>query len=79
MVEQIARQVLAALQAKKPVEAGPAETEEPKPAAPKNEPVSHGPVIEPVRKVNALRFRSSSVLGLDVSSSPESHPPAPEK
>jgi hypothetical protein len=79
MVDQIARQVLAALQSKKPVEAGPAETEEPKPAAHKSEPVSRGPVMETVRKVNTLRLRSSSILGLDASQSPESRPPAPEK
>jgi CheY-like chemotaxis protein len=79
MVDQIARQVLAALQAKKPVEAGPAESEQPKPAAPKSEPVSHGPVMETVRKVNTLRIRSSSALGLDLSQSPESRPPTSDK
>jgi CheY-like chemotaxis protein len=77
MTEQIARQVLTALQAKKPAEAAFAEVEPPKPAAPRPEPPPAGPVMETVRKVNTLRMRSGSVLGLDMSGSEP--PPAPEK
>jgi CheY-like chemotaxis protein len=78
MIDQIAQQVLAALQARKPAEAGPAEPEGPRPAAPRGEPLSRGPIMETVRKVNTLRVRSSSILGLDAASVPEP-PTAPEQ
>jgi CheY-like chemotaxis protein len=83
MVDQIAQQVLAALQAKKPADAGFASDPEClKPAPPKSEPLAAGPVIEPVRKVNTLRMRSSSMLGLDLPpavSIPEPPPADSEK
>jgi CheY-like chemotaxis protein len=77
MVDQIAQRVLVALQVKKPADTSAAELEESKPAAP-----SSGPVMETVRKVNTLRIRSSSVLGLDMTSAapaPETPPSTPEK
>jgi len=92
MVEEIARRVLVALQNKKPdaVAAAvaalpvtmPAALEPPKPATPP----AAGPHGEVVRRVSPLRFRSGSILGLEIgkpepgpeasSSSSEPLPPA---
>lgn len=64
MVEEITRRVLTALQTKPPAMASAAELAPPKPATP--EPVANTPIMETVRRVNTLRMRSSSILGLDV-------------
>jgi CheY-like chemotaxis protein len=56
MVEEITRRVLTALQTKPAVEAV-------KPAA--AEAPSNAPIMETVRRVNTLRVRSGSILGLD--------------
>jgi CheY-like chemotaxis protein len=75
MVDEIARRVLAALNAKKPVpEAAQVQLEPAKPALP--EPA--GTVPEPVRRVNPVRLRSGSILGLGLGrSEPESSDPTP--
>jgi CheY-like chemotaxis protein len=92
MVEEIARRVLVALQNKKPEAVAaavaalpvptPAALEPPKPATPP----PAGPHGEVVRRVSPLRFRSGSILGLEIgkpepgpeasSSSSEPLPPA---
>ncbi len=81
MVDEITRRVLAALRSKnaepRPVQhaTAPLQPEGPKPAepAPVPAPVVHA---EPVRRVTALRVRSSSILGLDLSR-PELPPEPP--
>jgi CheY-like chemotaxis protein len=65
MVEEVTRRVLTALQTK-PAAATPPPSpvvEAPKPPA--AEPASNTPIMETVRRVNTLRVRSSSILGLD--------------
>jgi CheY-like chemotaxis protein len=68
MVDEITRRVLTALQTKPPaastVEEKPAEIPPPPPAA-------NTPIMETVRRVNTLRVRSSSILGLDAPSAGE--------
>jgi CheY-like chemotaxis protein len=64
IVEEITRRVLTALQTKPLATAPAAELAPPRPAAP--EAVSKTPIMETVRRVNTLRMRSSSILGLDV-------------
>lgn len=71
MVEEIARRVLDTLNTTKsqPVEApppAPAAIATPAPAAPAP-PASVSSHAEPVRRVNPLRLRSSSILGLEIS------------
>jgi CheY-like chemotaxis protein len=75
MVGQIAQQVLAALQAKKPADAA-AEAEVPRPAPPRSDlPAPSAPPMETVRRVNTLRTRYGSTLGLDMlSPEPPSSP-----
>ena len=71
MVAEITKHVVAAFQAKRSAPAPPAppmEPELPRPAPP----LSSLPRIENVRRVNPLRLRSGSILGLAVD------PPAPE-
>jgi CheY-like chemotaxis protein len=99
MVEEITRRVIAALQSKKPdsvVAAATAATapapspapvalEPPRPAMP----LPATPKGDVVRRVSPLRFRSGSILGLDIgkpepgpeapASSSEPQPPAPER
>ena len=69
MVEEITRRVLTALQTKPAAAAAVAETEAPKPSA--DPPPSNTPIMETVRRVNTLRARPGSFLGLDT-------PPASE-
>lgn len=89
IVDEIARRVVVALQAKPPagesepspvksdaapVRPGMAKPEPPKPAGasgPSEAPAP--PIMETVRRVNTLRMRSSSILGLDAETPP---PPA---
>jgi CheY-like chemotaxis protein len=73
MVEEITRRVLTALQTKPPAASEP---EPAKPAAPPSEPP---PIMETVRRVNTLRNRSTSILGLDAGPpAPGPRTPAPE-
>jgi CheY-like chemotaxis protein len=79
MVEEIARRVLAVLATRQPEPAtapalatNPAPIEPPQAAPPATpvkpaSPAPMGPRIEPVRRVNPLRHRSGSILGLDIS------------
>jgi CheY-like chemotaxis protein len=62
MVEEITRRVLAALQTKPPASS----VVEEKAADAPPPPPSNTPIMETVRRVNTLRVRSSSILGLDV-------------
>ncbi|PWT99723.1 MAG: hypothetical protein C5B51_26570 [Terriglobia bacterium] len=77
IVEEISRRVVSALAAKRPEPlvpapvAAPVKSEEPQPAAPP----PAAPKTEPVRRVNPVRIRSGSVLGLNLS---RNEPPAPE-
>jgi len=78
MVEEITQRVLIALQTKPAASANAAPEAEPaKPATPPAPPAappppaSNTPIMETVRRVNTIRVRSSSILGLD-------HPPAGE-
>jgi DNA-binding response OmpR family regulator len=71
MVEEITRRVLAALQTK-PAASAPPVAALPEPAKPAEAPpAANTPIMETVRRVNTLRVRSSSILGLD-------HPPSGE-
>jgi CheY-like chemotaxis protein len=71
MVEEITRRVLAALQTK-PAASAPPVAALPEPAKPAvAPPAANTPIMETVRRVNTLRVRSSSILGLD-------HPPSGE-
>lgn len=67
MVEEVTRRVLAALQTKPSATAAPPfQTPAPEaPKAPAADPGSNTPIMETVRRVNTLRVRSSSILGLD--------------
>jgi hypothetical protein len=70
MVDEIARRVLAALNASKPQ----AQPEPPQPALP---PPPHTP-REMVRRVTPLRVRTGSILGLDIDNlEPENSTPDP--
>jgi CheY-like chemotaxis protein len=69
MVEEITRRVLTALQTKPAAAAAVAEPEAPK--APVDASPSNTPIMETVRRVNTLRARPGSFLGLDT-------PPASE-
>ncbi len=74
MVDQIASRVLAALQTSKPVALEP--KAEPLPVAPKVQAASPEPVIS-IRRVNPLRLRSTSILGLDLDTQPDMPAPDP--
>jgi CheY-like chemotaxis protein len=63
MVEEISRRVLTALQTKPP--AASVEEKAAEPPKPEPPPPSNTPIMETVRRVNTLRVRSSSILGLD--------------
>ena len=75
MVEEITRRVLAALNTKKSIpESTPVVLEPARPSLP--EPAA--PVSEPVRRVNPVRLRSGSILGLGLAhGEPESSDPRP--
>jgi len=80
IVDEITARVLAALSTKSSVgvvpESAPARPQQPAPAPPP-QPAELAPSrVEPVRRVNPLKMRSSSILGLDLDSHPET--PAPE-
>ena len=78
MVDEIARRVLLALATRKPEPAAappnaqaPALVNQPAPmevpqAAPPTPPVFSATRVEPVRRVNPLRLRSTSILGLEI-------------
>jgi len=76
MVDEISRRVLSAISSKKPE----ARAAEPAPAQPPEPPQ---PPVEIVRRVTPVRFRSGSVLGLDIGrlepevSEPQPPPPDP--
>jgi CheY-like chemotaxis protein len=75
MVEEITRRVVTALQTK-PAVPPPASPEPPKPSP---ERPQAAPIMETVRRVNTLRNRSTSILGLDVGPpAPAPRSPAPE-
>jgi CheY-like chemotaxis protein len=75
MVDEIARRVVTALQTKPVVPA----TVSPEPPKSSNDPASAAPIMETVRRVNTLRARSTSILGLDAGpSTPSARPPATE-
>ena len=83
MAEEITRRVLAAILATRKPEALPAAVAHapaialvPTPSKPA-EPAPPAPRVEPVRRVNPLRMRSGSILGLDISR-PEPEAPEPE-
>jgi len=84
IVEEITRRVVAALQTKPAAPTGEAEPirQTPKPAAPKPaaaESPASAPIMETVRRVNTLRVRSTSILGLEMDSpAPAPKPPATE-
>ncbi len=71
MVDEIAKRVLASLAARKsdasPVSAGAQALPHSPEVAPAAPPPSDAPRIQPIRRVTPLRFRSGSVLGLDIS------------
>lgn len=77
IVDEIARRVLTALQTKPPAPA--AELDLPKPEPPKPAKPAEAPIMENVRRVTAVRSRSSSILGLDLDTpAPGPRPPASE-
>ena len=70
MVEEITRRVLTVLQTKSGASASPAPPAPPAPPVeaakpPAAEAPSNTPIMETVRRVNTLRVRSGSILGLD--------------
>jgi CheY-like chemotaxis protein len=65
MVEEITRRVLTALQTK-PASAVEEKASDAAPPLAPSSPGSNSPIMETVRRVNTLRVRSSSILGLDV-------------
>lgn len=75
MVEEITRRVLAALNSKRSLpEAAPVSLEPAKPTLP----APAAPSAEPVRRVNPVRLRSGSILGLDLGrGNPDSSEPKP--
>jgi CheY-like chemotaxis protein len=80
MVEEITRRVLTALQAKPPAAEPEAARVEPlktesKPAAAPSSSSDAPPIMETVRRVNTLRVRSTSILGLELDA-PSQRPPA---
>jgi CheY-like chemotaxis protein len=86
MVEQITRRVMSALAPKKTAEPAPfiapAQPEPPKPVAPPPAEPRVEQRVQSVRRVSPLRFRSGSILGLDIGrpeaeAPPEPEPPAP--
>ncbi len=73
MVEEIAQRVVAALQSSKPAAPNPAPQAATRaghgpalPAEPAAPPPAAPVMAEPVRRVNSLRLRTNSILGLDV-------------
>jgi CheY-like chemotaxis protein len=66
MVEEIARRVLTALQTKPSATAVEEKGEAASPPSALPPAASNTPIMETVRRVNTLRVRSSSILGLDV-------------
>jgi CheY-like chemotaxis protein len=78
MVEEIARRVLAALNASRPeaqLAPAPRHTEPPQPALPPSPPTTRGMV----RRVTPLRVRTGSILGLDIDNlEPEGSTPDPQ-
>jgi CheY-like chemotaxis protein len=75
MVDEITRRVMTALNTKKSLpESTPVVLEPPRPSLPPPAP----PVSEPVRRVNPVRLRSGSILGLGLAQGePESSDPRP--
>jgi CheY-like chemotaxis protein len=65
MVEEITRRVLTVLQTKPAASAPPATLAAEAPKPPAAEAPSNTPIMETVRRVNTLRVRSGSILGLD--------------
>ena len=82
MVEEITRRVLGALKSKHgeprlaPHAMAPLQPAVPQPAPPAPAPAAVR--AEPVRRVTALRVRSSSILGLDLSRPEPAHEPSTE-
>jgi CheY-like chemotaxis protein len=77
MVEEITRRVVTALQSKPATASAPPSVPEPPKASPP--PDRTAPIMETVRRVNTLRNRSTSILGLDAGpSAPGPRTPAPE-
>ena len=76
IAEEITRRVVTALQTKAATPPATAAAEPPKPSP---EAPHAAPIMETVRRVNPLRVRSTSILGLDAGSqAPSPRPPATE-